>query len=36
MEFEKEFNISVPDADAEKILTVENAVDFIYKTVNKK
>lgn len=29
MEFEKEFNISIPDEDAEKILTVGAAVDYI-------
>ena len=29
MEFEKEFNISIPDEDAEKILTVGAAIDYI-------
>ncbi|MEA3452122.1 MAG: acyl carrier protein [Bacteroidota bacterium] len=29
MEFEKEFNIAIPDEDAEKIATVQNAVDYI-------
>jgi len=29
MEFEKEFNISIPDEDAEKISTVEEAVKYI-------
>jgi len=29
MEFEKEFDISIPDEDAEKILTVGAAVDYV-------
>ena len=29
MEFEKEFNLSIPDEEAEKIETVGNAVDYI-------
>jgi len=29
MEFEDEFEISIPDEDAEKIQTVGNAVDYI-------
>lgn len=29
MEFEKEFDISIPDEDAEKIATVKDAVDYI-------
>ena len=29
MEFEKEFNIAIPDEQAEKIATVGNAVDYI-------
>jgi acyl carrier protein len=29
MEFEKEFDISIPDEEAEKIQTVGNAIDFI-------
>ena len=29
MELEKEFNITIPDDDAEKIVTVKNAVDYI-------
>jgi acyl carrier protein len=29
MEFEKEFNISIPDEEAEKIATVGNAIDYI-------
>ena len=31
MEFEKEFNIDIPDEDAEKIRTVQDAVDYIGK-----
>jgi acyl carrier protein len=29
MEFEKEFNISIPDEEAEKIETVGNAVNYL-------
>lgn len=29
MEFEKEFDISIPDEDAEEIATVGNAVDYL-------
>lgn len=29
MEFEKEFNLSIPDEEAEKIVTVGNAVDYL-------
>jgi len=29
MEFEKEFNLSIPDEEAEKIETVGNAVTYI-------
>ncbi len=29
MEFEKEFEISIPDEDAEKITTVKDAIDYI-------
>ncbi|HQV00956.1 MAG: acyl carrier protein [Bacteroidia bacterium] len=29
MEFEKEFNISIPDDQAEKIQTVGNAIEYI-------
>jgi len=29
MEFEKEFNIAIPDEQAEKIATVGNAVEYI-------
>ncbi|MFA8450746.1 MAG: acyl carrier protein [Bacteroidales bacterium] len=31
MEFEKEFNIAIPDAEAEKIATVGDAVAYIEK-----
>jgi len=33
MEFEKEFNIAIPDDQAEKISTVGQAVDYIEKNV---
>jgi acyl carrier protein len=33
MEFEKEFNIAIPDDQAEKISTVGQAVDYISKNV---
>ena len=33
MEFEKEFNIAIPDDQAEKIVTVGQAIDYI--TANK-
>jgi len=33
MEFEKEFNISIPDEEAEKIATVGDAVSFLEKNV---
>ena len=29
MEFEKEFNIAIPDEDAEKIATVKDAINYI-------
>lgn len=29
MEFEKEFDIKIPDEEAEKIATVQDAIDFI-------
>ena len=29
MEFEKEFNLSIPDAAAEKIITVGNAISYL-------
>ncbi len=31
MEFEKEFDISIPDEEAEKIQTVGNAIDYLEK-----
>jgi acyl carrier protein len=33
MEFEKEFNIAIPDDQAEKIATVGQAVDYISANV---
>jgi acyl carrier protein len=33
MAMEEEFNISIPDEDAEKIKTVNDAVDFISKAL---
>ena len=33
MEFEKEFNISIPDDQAEKILTVGQAVEYLEANV---
>ncbi len=29
MEFEKEFNIKIPDEDADKIATVQNAISYV-------
>ncbi len=34
MAMEEEFNISIPDEDAEKISTVQDAVDYITKALN--
>jgi acyl carrier protein len=34
MEFEKEFDISIPDEDAENIATVGNAVEYLQEKVN--
>jgi acyl carrier protein len=34
MEFEKEFNIAIPDEQAEKIATVGDAVTYITENVN--
>ncbi|MBP9992543.1 MAG: acyl carrier protein [Bacteroidales bacterium] len=31
MEFEKEFDVKIPDEEAEKISTVQDAIDFIEK-----
>lgn len=33
MAFEEEFNIEIPDEDAEKITTVQDAVDYIKSNV---
>ena len=35
MEFEKEFNISIPDEDAEQIQTVGNAIEYLEANVEK-
>jgi acyl carrier protein len=35
MEFEKEFNISIPDEQAETIGTVGQAIEYLEKTVTK-
>ena len=35
MEFEKEFNVSIPDEQAENIQTVGEAVSYLEKEVNK-
>ena len=34
MQFEEEFNIEIPDDDAENLLSVGQAVDYISKQVN--
>ena len=34
MEFEKEFNIAIPDDEAEKIATVGDAITYIDKALN--
>jgi acyl carrier protein len=36
MAMEEEFEISISDEDAEKILTVQDAVNYITKTLEKK
>nr|YP_009393747.1 acyl carrier protein [Caloglossa beccarii]ARW62309.1 acyl carrier protein [Caloglossa beccarii] len=36
MAIEEEFNITIPDEDAEKIATLHHAVQFIEETTNKK
>jgi acyl carrier protein len=33
MAFEEDFSIEIPDEDAEKILTVQNAIDYIKERV---
>lgn len=35
-EFEAEFNIQIPDADAQKLKTVEDTVKYIERKVNNK
>ena len=35
MAMEEEFNVSVPDEDAEKILTVKDAIDYIKKATGQ-
>jgi acyl carrier protein len=35
MEFEKEFNIAIPDEQAEKISTVGQAIEYIKASINK-
>jgi acyl carrier protein len=35
MAMEEEFDISIPDEDAEKIATVQDAIDYINKALNK-
>ena len=35
MEFEKEFDITIPDEDAENIITVGDAVDYLEKETNQ-
>jgi acyl carrier protein len=34
MEYEKEFNISVPDEDIDNIKTIENIVDYLYSRIS--
>ena len=34
MEFEKEFNVSIPDEDAEKIGTIGQAISYLKKNVS--
>jgi len=34
MEFEKEFNVSIPDEDAEKIGTVSQAISYLKENVS--
>lgn len=33
MAMEEEFDVSIPDEDAEKIATVKDAIDYIQKTI---
>jgi acyl carrier protein len=34
MEFEKEFNVSIPDEDAEKIGTIGQAISYLKENVS--
>jgi acyl carrier protein len=36
MAMEEEFDITIPDEDAEKIATVQHAIDYINKALGKK
>jgi len=36
MEFEQEFDIRIPDSDAEQLITVNHAVDYIKDKLEKK
>jgi len=36
MEFEKEFNIAIPDEEGERVTTFGDAVDLLYNLINKK
>jgi acyl carrier protein len=36
MEFEDEFDMSIPDEEAEKIQTVGAAIDYVAKTIREK
>jgi acyl carrier protein len=36
MAMEEEFDITIPDEDAEKIATVQDAIDYINKALGKK
>ena len=35
MAMEEEFNVSISDEDAEKILTVQDAIDYVQKAMGK-
>ena len=35
MEFEKEFNIDIPDEDAEKLRTVGDAMNYLHQKIGK-
>ena len=36
MEVEQRFNVEIPALEAESILTVQNAIDYLKKTVNSE